>query len=411
MRSSRDVGKLIKRAGDVNEDGYRSYRDCAMVVRGVQRLGKCLDWLGADRVLFVADPFVIKSHEFAVMIRQQLSNTTHRIFSQFSPYPTLPEIKAGLAMLQSFDAKLIVAVGGGSAIDMGKLISVAAGDPDRVDQTLAQREPIRHVGPAVVAIPTTAGTGAEVTHFSALYLDTGKVSIAHPRMRPIVSVLDPHLTATMPPTLTAATGLDAVCQAVESLWSVRSNKQSRAYATRALRLGLKYLPIAVKQQTFASRRAMSNAAYLAGRAIDLTTTTACHAMSYVLTQEHHIPHGHAVALTIPSVLRLNADINDENCTDKRGPEHTREAINLIVRTMRAVDVEDAAVKFERFMDNLGCDRCLGQFNVKASDVDRLVASVDVQRLSNNPRRLNESTIDRIYRSLLEPTGRSAVVAS
>jgi alcohol dehydrogenase class IV len=157
------------------------------------------------------------------------------------------------------------------------------------------------VGKPLIAIPTTSGTGTEATCFAVVYIDKTKYSLKHSSILPDYTIIDPTLTHAMPPLVTAATGMDALAQAIESYWGVKSTHESQAYAREAITLTLAYLKAACQNEVEA-RDAMSRAANLAGKAINLTETTACHAVSYPITSYFNVPHGHAVALTLASMF-------------------------------------------------------------------------------------------------------------
>lgn len=224
-----------------------------------------------------------------------------------------------------------VAVGGGTAIDTAKLLR--CGFPDRV-----------HDGPPFLAIPTTAGTGAEATRF-AVYYDRGtKMSADDVRYLPTDVVLLPELTATQSTYQRAATEFDAYAQAVESLWAKGATDESREYAHKALDL------MASGQQLLGS--------YWAGRAIDISRTTAAHALSYYMTAKYGIPHGHAVYMMFPYVCRNN-----------QHPEFIKEVPEL-------QSLRDFAR--ERGIEWSGL-------------VDTLFANVNAKRLANNPVELRKES--------------------
>src|SRR5690606_25840825 len=152
--------------------------------------------------------------------------------------------------------------------------SVATGD------SLVERD-----GPPLLAVPTTAGTGSEATHFAVVYIDGVKHSLAHPLLRPDLVILDPLLTYAMPPGLTAATGLDALSQGIEALWAVGATTKSVGYAARAVELAAGALETAVIAPDRTARRAMMEAAHASGLAIDISKTTAPHALSYAISTD------------------------------------------------------------------------------------------------------------------------------
>ena len=227
-------------------------------------------------------------------------------FSGVAANPKIEDIERGIALWRSERPAAIVAVGGGSVLDVAKLIGLLGPSAAPWRAFLAGGgTPDQHGGP-LIAIPTTAGSGAEATRFSAFYVDGEKQSISHPQLRPSHAIVDPLLTHSMPPELTAPTGLDALAQAIESLWAVGATPESQALAEAAIGEILPSLREAVRAPTPVIRERMARGAHLAGQAIDISRTTAAHALSYALTVEFGLPHGHAVALVLPSIFRINA---------------------------------------------------------------------------------------------------------
>jgi alcohol dehydrogenase class IV len=191
---------------------------------------------------------------------------------------------------------------------------------------------------------------------------------------------------TLPPAVTAATGLDALCQAVESLWSVSATDVSVELAREAIELAMEHLIPATLCPKPIHREGMCRAANLAGRAINGTRTTACHALSYAMTSNHGLPHGIAVALTLAPMLRFNWLVSDDDCTDPRGAEAVRSRIKLILQAMKVDTIESACLKIEHLMQQIGCPITLAEAGIfSSSDIDKIIQSVNVQRMSNNPR--------------------------
>lgn len=214
-------------------------------------------------------------------------------FFDFLTNPRVEDVRKGVLLCKSQCPNIILAVGGGSALDMAKLIRYHI-----------YKETDSYI--PLVVIPTTAGTGAETTHFSVCYINGEKQSIADSAMLPDYAFVCSELTSHNDAYLTACTGFDAVAQAIESYWSVNSTDESRSYSLKALGLLWKQLPLLIKNLDNKELRSeVAEGAYYAGRAIDITTTTAPHAFSYKFTSLYGIPHGHAVALTFPYFFALN----------------------------------------------------------------------------------------------------------
>lgn len=216
---------------------------------------------------------------------------------------------------QSFDA--LIAFGGGSAMDAAKAITIAldpACIPHRLLTLLEQPELHAAIRPLpLYTIPTTSGTGSEVTPFATIWHHEikKKLSLGGEAVFPYAAYVDAALTDTVPIDTTISTGLDAINQAAESIWNKNANSISLAYAHRALKLGFNALPILARGEGGATERdQMAEASLLAGLAISHTRTALCHSMSYPLTAHFGVPHGLACAFTMPAVLRHNIQAED-----------------------------------------------------------------------------------------------------
>jgi alcohol dehydrogenase class IV len=300
--------------------------------------------------------------------------------------PDLDNVDSAIRIYREYEPDLVIGVGGGSVIDVAKVVrSVAPHSDTALPYALGERTAGPPLAP-MLAIPTTAGTGSEATHFAVVYLNGDKRSIADASMQPEYVILDPELTYSMPPSVTATTGLDALCQAIESFWSVQSTPQSREWAKRAIELALDHLDNAVNRPDPVSRAGMATAAHLAGHAINVSFTAASHALSYVLTSRYGIPHGHAVALTLGATLEYNAEVTDESCADPRGPDHVARVTNTIISMLGASNARQARKVFEALIVRVGLSHTLSSFGAPPEEIRHfMVERVNSQRLANNPR--------------------------
>ncbi|NNJ24122.1 phosphonoacetaldehyde reductase [Alienimonas chondri] len=326
-------------------------------------------------------------------------------FTAFEPNPKLEDVVRGIAAFRASGAEIVLAVGGGTAIDLAKLITalvpVGRGqdsvDPSLLEEVVLRNGPLPETALPLIAVPTTAGTGSEATHYAVVYVRGEKYSLAAPSILPNVAVVDSRLTDSLPPRITAATGLDALCQAVESIWAVGATDESIGFASEAIRLALRHLPDAVNGPTPQSRDAMSQASHLAGRAINISKTTLPHALSYGLTSRYGIPHGSAAALTLGPALLFNAGVTEADCTDPRGPAAVRDRIQLLCGLLGADSAPRAAATIERLVEAVGSPISLEAAGV-ADDARRLAECVNVQRLSNNPRHAEPEDLVRLLRA-------------
>lgn len=319
-------------------------------------------------------------------------------FDQFTPNPQLTDANRGLAMAREHASDAWMAFGGGTAMDLCKLIRCFAHQTETPEQVVADPRCIRATDSPFVAIPTTAGTGSEATQFAVVYLDGQKHSLAHPSMRPTAVVLDAELTRTMPPRLAASSGLDALSQAIESLWSVRGTEASRADAERALQRGWPALSEAVESPDAESRQAMLESAHLSGRAINISQTTAPHAVSYHFTSKYNVPHGFAVALTLGAFLKYNAELLDHpNDPHAARMDH---ALRVIGQVTGARSPDAMCTAWTELTARLGGPTRLSQIGVETeSERAAAATAVNAQRLANNPRPISHEQLLRLLASL------------
>ena len=309
-----------------------------------------------------------------------------RRFADFSPNPDESSAKAAGDICRAFAPDVILGIGGGSAIDVAK---------GAVEEEWKSESPkVRGLEvPLLAAIPTTAGTGSEATRFAVLYRDGKKLSLDRPELRPAVALLDASLTASLPPHQAAVSGLDAIAQAIEALWAVRSTPESDAFAHEALTLLLPALSPAVHGGAEFARECMLRGAYLAGRAIDITRTTAAHAFSYAFTSAHGIPHGNAVWLTLPSLALHNAAVTDADCTDPRGADFVRGRVAMIARRVAGSEDPAALASFlRRLATDVGVETDPLRLGVAdEAELRSLLAQANPERMANNPRSVDPAT--------------------
>lgn len=348
---------------------------------------------GATHTFLVVDEVAYKLSGAAAQLRQFLPPDAITLFSGFEPNPKIEDVERGVAKCRAANPDLVIALGGGTAIDLAKMIASMARHGESPRDIAVGGLSLQQGTLPLVAVPTTAGTGSEATHFAVVYVDGQKYSVADPCLLPAVAVVDPKLTYSVPTRMTAATGLDAFCQAIESIWAVGATDESVAYATSAATLAFEHLPTATNAPTPEARRAMSLASHLAGKAINISKTTLPHAISYAITADYGIPHGAAVATTLSSVLAYNFGISNSDCADQRGTDHVRKRLSLILDILKAASVEEACRQIEAFVSSLGCKPTLAAAGIRTDESLRGLASrVNAARLSNNPRMANQEEL-------------------
>ena len=324
-----------------------------------------------------------------------IENVSYAIFNP-TPNPDIEEIKKGVARFKEFEPDMVIAVGGGSVIDTAKAINALSFQPDDPILYIKGEKILGNRGKPLVAIPTTAGTGSEVTKFATIYINKKKYSLESEKIVPDVAVVDPALTYSLTPYLTASNGLDALCQGIEAYWSVNSTEKSRVYAAKAMGLAFTNIVDAVKRPSEEVRVAMAKASHLSGKAINISKTTACHAVSYPLTSYFGVPHGHAVALTMPAFLVFNSMVTEDDCNDERGVDFVRARMAEIFSRIGAADGKEGKRKFEGLITDILDDTRLRDFGIGKADIEFILSeSFTPSRMNNNPRRVSKEGLRQI----------------
>ena len=312
------------------------------------------------------------------------------IFSEFTPNPKYEEIALGVKLFNAEKCDAIVALGGGSAIDVAKCIKLYCRMPE---DSFYLKEEYTDTGIPLVAIPTTAGTGSESTPFSVIYYGGEKQSVKHPSILPDVAIIDPDVLKSLPVYQKKCTVLDAYCQAIEAWWSVNSCDESKKCSQAAIELIRDNIFEYVEENTADSRAQIMKASNLAGQAIAYTATTAPHAMSYKLTSTYGYPHGHSVALSLPRVWKYMLS-NMHRCTDKRGADYLSLTFEEIASAMGYSSAEDAAEGFEAMLKRLEIP--YPKESEREERAEYLAAAVNVDRLGNNPVALDNKALYDLY---------------
>lgn len=326
-------------------------------------------------------------------IVQQLRQLKTEIvpFIDFTPNPTYESVVKGVELFRKKKCSGILAIGGGSAMDVAKCIKLFA-TMDTKSDYLNQEPKLNDI--PLFAVPTTAGTGSEATQFAVIYRNGEKQSISHTSLVPEYVLLKPEALSTLPLYQRKATMLDALCHAIEAFWSLHSTEQSREYSTQAIKEILKY------EDGYLNNRIDGNngmlfAAHLAGQAINITRTTAAHAMSYKLTSLYDLAHGHAAALCLAPLWRYMIN-HMEECRDTRGADFVWNIFREIAKSLGCETPSEAVLCLENRLMAWG----LVMQDEVAEHLPLLVRSVNLERLQNNPVTLSKMAIEQIYREIL-----------
>jgi phosphonate metabolism-associated iron-containing alcohol dehydrogenase len=363
--------RLIAGAGSLEQLGrevFRICRSCVVVAgRRSARLSGLLERIQANL---------------------QAARVEAVLFDQVEPNPTLETIQEGANFARANRARCVIGVGGGSALDAAKAIGLLAVNQGDLRDFLKGMRPTQPVLP-LVAVPTTAGTGSEVTPYAVLTdVSAGdKYGLVMPELFPRIAILDPSLTIGMPEAVTVDTGLDALCHAIEALFSTQRSLFSDLYARSALDRIINHLPIVkAEPANLESRAEMQLAATFAGMAIADTSTLIPHAMGYPVTVRYDLPHGRVTALLMPAFLE-----------QLQGQEPERVA--FVGRVLG--QVEDGPAALRAFIERLGVAPRLAAYGFQEQDIDlfsrQALVSADLNR---TPGQWLEETLREIYRRSL-----------
>jgi alcohol dehydrogenase class IV len=366
----------------------------------VKTIGAEVKARGAKRVLIVTDKGVIAAG-LLKSIEESLkaAKINYSVFDKVEPDPRYEIVADCVKMAENARAQMLVGIGGGSPMDITKTAAVMLTNMGPIGAFFGINL-IPKPGIPIILIPTTAGTGSEVTPI-AILSDEGeklKKGIVSPYLFPAIGILDPELTVGLPPQVTAATGMDALIHAIEAYTSINASTITDMYCIKAIELIYKNIRIAfAKGDNIEARTAMMEGALLAGIAFANAGVTAVHAFAYPIGAEFHIPHGIANTLMLPHVIRFNVLGNLEKFAQLAKPFGipTEGLDNLAI-----VDKVIAAI--DRLADDIRVPRHLKDFGVKEKDIPMLADGVmKVTRLlANNPRTLTLDDAKMIYKAAL-----------
>lgn len=318
-----------------------------------------------DSAMFVHSATFAKRDAF-----DKMCDIPHVTFSNFKPNPDYKGIIEGSKVFRTKDCDCLVSIGGGSSIDVAKGIKYILKDK----------------GLTHIAIPTTTGTGCESTQFAVVYKEGKKISLDSAELLPNVAILDGSLVSTLSDFQKRCTLLDALCQCVESHWSINSTEESRKYSLAGLDAILhsykKYLA-----NDLESNRMMMRGANLSGQAINITRTTAPHALSYVITKEYGIPHGCAVAMTIIQFWNHLLS-NLDKTTHPMGEPFMRERLEELSYIFGGGSLSDGPDIANKIIEGIIPKIDTGRF-----DAQGISSNVDVNRLKNFPLELDARNLE------------------
>ncbi|MGL5720946.1 MAG: phosphonoacetaldehyde reductase [Brevinema sp.] len=318
--------------------------------------------------------------QFKPMLEEKLGTYSFFYYSDISPNPKATEVEQALEKItQPYD--LIIAFGGGSVIDFAKLFKVASDNFCSIKQCFQIKDQLKNKTPLIV-IPTTFGTGSEATQFAVVYIDGEKHSLDSKTLLPDYAFVDPMLSLQSPPYLKACSAMDAFAQAIESFWSVHATQESDRLSLNALQLLHRYVIDCVQTPQIAVAEHIAQASHWAGEAINITRTTISHALSYKITSLYGIPHGHAVALTLPKVFFHHLQATPQSLQDPKSFEQFSQKMETLKKSLQITSLEEVIPYFTNLYNAIGLEYRINHLNI--TDIEAIVDSVNQERLKNSP---------------------------
>ena len=308
-------------------------------------------------------------------------------FSSFQANPLLEDVEKGIEAFSEFQGDVILAVGGGSALDTAKCIKLFSGlskEKSYLEQEFTENDI------PLITHPTTAGTGSESTPYAVIYKAGEKCSVEHESIYPRYRIEDARSLRSLPLFQKKATLLDALSHAMEAIWSKYSNEDSRSYGKEAISLILKHYKAYLMPGAEAEGEAIAEASNLAGKAIAVTRTTAGHALSYKLGSLYQLPHGLATAV-------VNRSLYPFMCREKNRMTAS-ENLLFLAKCFQGKTEEEGVRRYQAFLEELDI---LPKLHAGEGDLEKLINSVNVERLSNHPISLTREDIRDLYQEILE----------
>ncbi len=353
-----------------------------------------LDRINDRNVFIVCDAFM-ESSGIVDRVKAHLGTCRVEVFSKVVPDPPIEIVSQGIKALSESGADVMIAVGGGSSIDAAKAI-----------RELAGRLGIASIDECY-AIPTTSGTGSEVTKFSVI--TDARKGVKYPlvddSLQPMVAILDPELVESVPPSITADTGMDALTHALEAYVSTEANDFTDALAEKAVTLLMKFLPVAYAHgDDLEAREKVHNASCLAGMAFNMVGLGICHSIAHTIGGKFHVPHGRSNAVVLPHVVRFNAHTDgSEETVCARKYQRMAKLIGLPYSSV-PVAVSNLVRKIKEMNRMFGIPEDLTGMNISGDDVRKVMGEMADAAMNDvctktNPRTVCARDIENIIGKL------------
>lgn len=361
------------------------------IIFDYEATSKLKEYISGSKALAVVDPFLYESG-IAQKIMSHATSLKIEYFFEVEPNPSCESVDKAAKLAREFGADCIVGIGGGSAMDVSKMVACLATNEGSIydyysggTRTLSKRQM------PLLCIPTTAGTGSEVTNVGVFTnKKTGvKMPFVTDEFWPDVALVDPALTGTLPAAVTASTGMDAFCHAIEAYWNKQSQPMCDYLSMCAVKLVLENIKEAYDNPSnMTARTNMMKASLIAGVSFSQTRTTGIHAVSFPLTAEFGANHGTACAVTLPAFIRVSK-------------EQAGEKMQALANYLGYSDVDELADAVEKLMVSINMPIKLSGIGVKKSDLEHITqVGLSAAIIHLTPAVMNEKTVYNLLKSIL-----------
>lgn len=328
-------------------------------------------------------------------LTDHLRNKEINFFFKQSEFPEINELMKIINEIRLFKPDLILAVGGGAIMDYAKIANVVENKINLKDLIINYSYPFKKKFTKLAVIPTTAGSGAEVTSNAVIYVDKTKHSFESDLLIPDIFFLIPEFLVSAPEKIKASAGFDSIAQALESLVSQKSNEKSIEYATKSLNISIKSYISFLKDPNLKNASEMSIAANLAGKAINISKTTLPHAASYPFTALFNISHGHAVSLFFEKFFKFNY----VNLLKSEAKFDLKKRYELIFKLFDVKNIDEFNQKIFDFKIKAKLENDLDKLNIDIkTHSEKIIKGINFLRLKNNPVKIKQSEIYDIISS-------------
>eukprot|EP01060_Flectonema_neradi_P033219 TRINITY_DN5508_c0_g1_i1.p1 TRINITY_DN5508_c0_g1~~TRINITY_DN5508_c0_g1_i1.p1 ORF type:complete len:426 (+),score=111.40 TRINITY_DN5508_c0_g1_i1:339-1616(+) len=345
-----------------------------------------------EKVLLIADAAGFEPCGAAKYFTKHSEKVIQKLYSgKALPLEEVEEVYADIVQTPDIDkVTSIIAVGGGTAMDLAKIIAIALTNKSNcVDDILIDHKKGNSF--ELIFLPTTVGTGSEATSFAVVYKNKVKMSVDHPTIIPQKVILDPKLVESLPEPVVAATVLDALAHATESAWARKTTSESRSYSSESIKLIVSHLEPGTPNRL----EAFQLASHLSGKAINISRTTLCHSMSYPMSALFGVPHGIACCLTLSKVAALNFASKEE---DLGGLplSHIQESFELLFAAYGVGSISELTKKITSILETLGVKTSLSDFGILKDDLPSIAdKALTKGRSDNNPRKVSPDDVMEI----------------